>query len=170
MLWAGLQYSVFSFQLCKALRWPKGRVIDLIDYENEKLHADNDAGREMSNNIIKTVRLHPPPRRDRTVKCGINLRLNLICLPPPVFHRLPPTAFPTLHRFTAPHWLITAAPRNFVNPIFHGGIRTLCSPESLVINIAFGLWARVLPGGGSTKDSYGKMLSLSYPTLRIFRN
>lgn len=95
MLWAGLQYSVFSFQLCKALRWPKGRVIDLIDYENEKLHADNDAGREMSNNIIKTVRLHPPPRRDRTVKCGINLRLNLICLPPPVFHRLPPTAFPT---------------------------------------------------------------------------
>lgn len=31
------------------LRWLKGRVIDLIDYENEKLHADNDDGREMNN-------------------------------------------------------------------------------------------------------------------------
>lgn len=39
------------------LRWLKGRVIDLIDYENEKLHADNDAGREMSNNIIKNATL-----------------------------------------------------------------------------------------------------------------
>jgi len=46
--------SAFGFQLSEGLlRWLKGRVIDLIDYENEKLHADNDAGREMSNNIIK---------------------------------------------------------------------------------------------------------------------
>jgi len=48
--------SAFGFQLSEGLlRWLKGRVIDLIDYENEKLHADNDAGREMSNNIIKNA-------------------------------------------------------------------------------------------------------------------